>query len=528
MDVTFIQTADPINYRAMLEITSRTVIEHCRRKGFQYESYIGVKRGYWPWQATYNRIHQLKEILDRGYRGWVVYLDADAYVVDLDFDLAAYLAERSDKAAVLMPSMATDHHWDINAGVVLLNFDHPLGREIAWLWADKFEKLSDERLREAEQWLDADSDQDMIQIILRERPDIADAVYLQSTDLMNASFATYIRQHLRSYTASFDERVESIRREVTDVLRAVEENQIRLGDHDAVINAAYRGVFGRGSDPYGKEDALNTLRHLGVENGLAQLISSFIASDEYRDRVRDQQLLDQYRQIPATRRQSLLAEMGNIAVPEDYTGYFIDPNKPAAERRRETLYELDGLVNAQSIGFTVELIPYLYPFLETMKGRGRHLEALDVGSRTGAGASLIADLFMTYHSHCATWVDTLDIDPTFREYQQSRWPHIRSAISGDVFELPSASYDYVICSHTIEHIPDPVPFCRQLQRIARDHVFLYCPYDEQNPIPGHHTVDDGVLDALGAENRKIFKSWWWRPVGEMADVVLFTLPGGLS
>lgn len=69
MDVTFVQTADPVFYYAMLHETSRTVRAFCATNGLKYESYVGVKRGFMPWNATYNRVYMLKEMVDRGYTG---------------------------------------------------------------------------------------------------------------------------------------------------------------------------------------------------------------------------------------------------------------------------------------------------------------------------------------------------------------------------------------------------------------------------------------------------------------------------
>ncbi|TZG27953.1 hypothetical protein [Sphingomonas montanisoli] len=284
----FLQTADPFNYLPMLQETAKTVIEYCRRARYGYESYVGIKRGVWPWQATYNRIHQLNEIMTRGFHGWLIYLDADAYVVDLDFDLESYLRQHNDRAAILTPSMATDHHWDINAGVVLINLGHPLGREIVSIWTQKFAALSDERLAAAEQWLDADSDQDMIQCILRERDDIASAVYLQATNLINSSFATFIRQHLRSYTQDFAARLRSISGEVEAVLDGRSPDDPVRGSSTVgaqIVDAVYRGLLRRDADDAGRQNAMANLEHLGINEGLPRLLNEVMGSEEFANNI---------------------------------------------------------------------------------------------------------------------------------------------------------------------------------------------------------------------------------------------------
>lgn len=227
--------------------------------------------------------------------------------------------------------------------------------------------------------------------------------------------------------------------------------------------------------------------------------------------------------VPVEERSAVLRDIFHAIVPTDHRGFFVDQTKAKALQRDETLFEFDGLVNAQSIGFSVEMLPQMYPYLRELEGRGRYLEALDVGSRTGAGAALVAELFMSYHSHLPTYVDSIDIDPTFLEYRRSRWPRLRRNLAGNVFDLAPKSYDFIVCSHTIEHLEDPIAFCRQLQLIARDLVFIYCPFNEENPIPGHHTVGNALVDSLEPVAKHVLRSWWWRPNGVPNDCVFFVL-----
>lgn len=64
------------------------------------------------------------------------------------------------------------------------------------------------------------------------------------------------------------------------------------------------------------------------------------------------------------------------------------------------------------------------------------------------------------------------------------------------------SYDYVFCSHVIEHVPDPIDFCKQLQRIARHYCFITAPFNEDsaNLSPGHINT---FTEELFKKNLKI-------------------------
>jgi SAM-dependent methyltransferase len=214
MDIILFQTADAFNYAPMLAVTAPSAIEFCRRHGHRYESFVGLKRGFWSWQASYNRIVMLTELIERGFTGWAIYLDADAYVVDLDFDLRAYLADKGDRAAILAESGVTSQLWDINDGIAFINLGHPIGRQLVTRWSETFHEITDQELREATSWLGTGNDQDLIQRILRDDPVIASAVLVENRDFINSRHACFIRQHLRSETTGMDQRIRTLATEV--------------------------------------------------------------------------------------------------------------------------------------------------------------------------------------------------------------------------------------------------------------------------------------------------------------------------
>jgi SAM-dependent methyltransferase len=218
LDIVVCQTADPFRYAPMLAVTAPNVIEYCRRHGLAYESFVGIKRGFWPWQASFNRVVMLKEMVERGFAGWAVYLDADAYVRDLDFDLPGYLREHRGCGAIFARSGMSDHAWDVNSGVAMVNCGHAAGRRLVLLWAAAFEAFAEDELKRMPDWRGAD-DQAMLHAILRDHPDIAAAVHVESMDVLNSAHARFVRQRLRAQFATFDERLQTIGEEVAAVMR---------------------------------------------------------------------------------------------------------------------------------------------------------------------------------------------------------------------------------------------------------------------------------------------------------------------
>ena len=221
-DVLFVQSADPHKYRSLLEITSRSVTEYCDRHNFAYQSFLGICRGYRDWHATYNRIPLLQRVVDSGFRGWVCYLDADAYIVDLDFDLRGYLADKNDIALIAAPDFPGDlnrPYWLVNAGSLLFNLAHPVARTIIRDWAEHFGMISDEDLQNAMVWSrDVIDDQAMLQRIVRTMPGGEAHVLMLRGDanLINYN-GKFIRQLLRT-SGTLEERVERARIETDRVL----------------------------------------------------------------------------------------------------------------------------------------------------------------------------------------------------------------------------------------------------------------------------------------------------------------------
>ena len=215
MQIKLIQTADADCYKVMFDITSRASRQFCALQGIEFEPYIGVKRGYFPWHATFNRIGLLHDLLVAGYRGWAIYLDADAYPFDMTFDLPGYLAENQQWGMIA----ASGGHaaYMPNNGILLFNFANPAAREVvAQFQAAFLREQPDEKLRKATDWA-AGGDQLLLHPLLYYRGDYDQLVKIEGFDLIGWPGSRLFRQHLKQF-GSFRERCEQALAGVNEAL----------------------------------------------------------------------------------------------------------------------------------------------------------------------------------------------------------------------------------------------------------------------------------------------------------------------
>lgn len=276
LDVVFLQTADPFRYKRMLDATARTVTEYCRRNGFLYESYVGIKRGHFPWHATFNRMFQFRELLDRKFSGWAIYLDADAYINDLEFDLESYLASHNKRAGIMTTIPGAPLPWCINAGVVLLNLGEGTGQEIALRWLDKYLAINDARLRQMSVWDDGESDQSMLFEVLQENANLRDAVFFDDGATVNSDQAVFIRQLLRSLSPDIDSRTAALEATADRILSD------RVSLSIKIVSSLYRSILQRDPDQGGLESYSRLVDSKGIEDGTRIVAHELIHSDEYK------------------------------------------------------------------------------------------------------------------------------------------------------------------------------------------------------------------------------------------------------
>jgi hypothetical protein len=147
MKIRVIQTADATSgYKGLMDVTKEVNELYCKKWEYDYQAFIGMKRGYHSWNATFNRIYLMEEALTDSTIDWVVYLDADCFVKDLNTRFEEIIYEdgpsgnNSEKAFIFCRG-SSDELYDINAGVFFMNVRHPGAAAIINIWKTYYETV---------------------------------------------------------------------------------------------------------------------------------------------------------------------------------------------------------------------------------------------------------------------------------------------------------------------------------------------------------------------------------------------------
>jgi hypothetical protein len=219
-DIALLQTADAEQYLPMLEATTVVNQIYCARHHVSYSQFIGIKRGFHPWHACFNRILLIKEMIDSGFNGWLFYLDADAFVADLSYDVR-YLISEIAKPIIMAPGGLTGEHWDVNDGVMLIDLANESARDLVLAWHRDFMAISEETLRTHARWDGSlEGDQERLHRILQEKEHFKNCIGMADRYLFNDHKGSFVRQILRSNAVTWEERLVRVRKETADILNA--------------------------------------------------------------------------------------------------------------------------------------------------------------------------------------------------------------------------------------------------------------------------------------------------------------------
>ena len=170
-DILILQTSDSQKYIPIINASSKFNELFCKSKGIQYQKFIGLKRGAQPHHAMFNRIYLLKELLDEGFCGWVLYLDADAIIIDPEIDLKKHFANlRESGKSLQIHSVEGEggRFWNVNTGVIAIDLSTPFSSKLINSWHLFYELLyQDHHYEDAmDFWDEIINDQNSLHTIL--------------------------------------------------------------------------------------------------------------------------------------------------------------------------------------------------------------------------------------------------------------------------------------------------------------------------------------------------------------------------
>ena len=177
----------------------------------------------------------------------------------------------------------------------------------------------------------------------------------------------------------------------------------------------------------------------------------------------------------------------------------------------------------QSELFMAEIIPVIHELFFNFP-INRSVEVLDVGPQTFSGTRLLARTHaQETFNNLKMKISAIDIIDSFLDLKECICPEVEF-IKSSIFDIKDRGWDLIICSHVIEHVPDPKAFVEQLKRMSRREVVIACPWDER-PITtqGHvNTINKAFVRSVGARNLKVFTNFMW---GKTREVCIFTIQG---
>ena len=177
----------------------------------------------------------------------------------------------------------------------------------------------------------------------------------------------------------------------------------------------------------------------------------------------------------------------------------------------------------QSMLFMVELIPTIHRLYLDLP-QNVQKTCLDVGPLNFAGTALLADLHTEKaFNRLKLKISAVDIVEHWRPLQELLAPDVEFLVQ-DIFTIQDRTWDFIICSHVIEHVTEPGDFLRKLQLLAKDFVLVACPWEE-DPIAtiGHiNTISENFVNAVGGRDLRVYVNYGW---GKYRKVCSFWLPG---
>lgn len=173
-DIIIMQTCDNQRYPVLLNISEKYNREYAQLWNIDYLSYRGIRKGCYSHHAMFNRIFMLHDLLITGYQGWVLYMDADAIILDKNYDIKDKLRIlRANEQCFWMHNVFSEEDerfewYHINNGVFAIDLGSVVARRVIEIWKgiyDNFYSKAD--FKQAKNWTDILDDQSSLVRILK-------------------------------------------------------------------------------------------------------------------------------------------------------------------------------------------------------------------------------------------------------------------------------------------------------------------------------------------------------------------------
>lgn len=196
------------------------------------------------------------------------------------------------------------------------------------------------------------------------------------------------------------------------------------------------------------------------------------------------------------------------AFVDAYNAFLVDV-EDAALPPQVTRRGIETFGGAQSKQFMAQLLPTIQSYMRSFPQK-THFSILDVGPGAAFGSNLLASMYKQPFLGYTATVHTTDIVDHYIRFAKvfCRYvvPH-----QEDIFDM-QRSYDIVIASHVIEHVPQWKAFVQRLREISRGVAIVCSPYRE-NPemlTRGHCNIfDDEMIEEMKPDRVQLMESPAW-------------------
>ena len=217
-----VQSCDD-NYSQLLAITEPINRKYAQKYGYVFCSHLGNASRI-PKTANFNRYYLIRELMSLSYLRWVLWLDADAIVIDHTIRLESITRKSEDKMLIL----CRGRRHSINNGVFFLNLRHPMAAAMIRYMIRICEMIPRKhRCRFSDQ-------RHMNRWLLQRRTQTGEIPFLMRYSIEEANFnygGDFIR-HLPRADGTMEERADALSSMAQQILPQYDSHHDTLGQRD--------------------------------------------------------------------------------------------------------------------------------------------------------------------------------------------------------------------------------------------------------------------------------------------------------